>query len=720
MKLKLTVLAAAAAAAFAGCSQLGDSACETDYASYVNPLVGTDYNGHVFPGACYPLGLVQASPDTGHGTWEYCSGYRNCDKTVLGFSQTHLSGTGCPDLGDLRILPGRNLTSADVAFTHDKATEVATPGYYSVFLKEPKVGVEVTATPHAAIYRLRYDGDGPAQLLVDCQYGICNADTASKHVLDSDVRVDEKFASICGRVHSRVWVERNWHFAFSTDRSWSKIERLPEQPGEKAPKYVITFASMKPGDAVTVKIGLSAQSVDGAKANLAAEIPGWDFNRVKADARRAWNRVFRRASAVGDADQLANFYTSMYHLFVQPNNISDVGAAPRYSTFSCWDTFRAAHPLYTIIAPEYVDAFVNSMIDDQRRHGFVSIWTLWGEDNQCMIGTHGVPVIVDAYLKGFKGFDAEAAYAAIRASLREPHGHRFKENWDLLDKHGYYPFDKIKGETVSRTLECAYDDWCAAQMAGKLGKEEDRAFFAKRAQNYRNLFDRENQLMRGRDSAGAWRTPFNPFMLGHGAGMDNDFTEGNSWQYTWHVMHDPEGLISLFGGKDAFARKLDTLFTLPEKVEGAGWVGDVSGLIGQYAHGNEPSQHTVYFFQYAGRPRRTAELVRQVFDKFYLNKPDGLCGNDDCGQMSAWYVFGAMGFYPFNPCGGEYVLGAPQLPEVTLALPGGKTFKVVARNLSRENKYVKSVTLNGAPLKGFKLTHDQVVAGGELVFEMGE
>ena len=248
----------------------------------------------------------------------------------------------------------------------------------------------------------------------------------------------------------------------------------------------------------------------------------------------------------------------------------------------------------------------------------------------------------------------------------------------------------------------------------------DYAFFSRRAQNYRNLFDRESQLMRGRDTQGGWRTPFNPFMLGHGAGMDNDFTEGNSWQYTWHVMHDPEGLISLYGGKEAFGKKLDTLFTLPEKVEGQGWVGDVSGLIGQYAHGNEPSHHTVYFFQFAGMPRRTAELVREVFDKFYLNKPDGLCGNDDCGQMSAWYLFSAMGFYPFNPCGGTYVLGAPQLPEITLNLPGGKTFRVVARNLSKTNKYVKSATLNGRPLDGFTISHADVVAGGELVFEMGE
>jgi predicted alpha-1,2-mannosidase len=335
-----------------------------------------------------------------------------------------------------------------------------------------------------------------------------------------------------------------------------------------------------------------------------------------------------------------------------------------------------------------------------------------------MIGTHSIPVIVDAYLKGLRGFDAEEAYGAIRASLRESHANRSKENWNLLDKYGYYPCDMIKAESASRTLECAYDDWCAAQMAKALGKDEDLAFFSRRAQNYRNLFDRGSLLMRPRDSEGRWMEPFNPFRMGYGDGYD--FTEGNAWQYTWHVMHDPEGLVELFGGREKFAERLDMLFKFPERIEGQGEVGDATGLIGQYAHGNEPSHHVAYFYQYAGRPRRTAEIVREVFDRFYLNKPDGLCGNDDCGQMSAWYVFSAMGFYPFNPCGGEYVLGAPQLPEVTLRLLGGRVFTIMAKNLSEKNKYVKSVCLNGKKLDGFKITHEEIMAGGTLEFEMGD
>ena len=706
------------AAFWAGCSKDADRSVSVrgmpTPADRVNLFIGTDFNGHVFPGACCPMGLVQASPDTGHGTWHYCSGYRNSDTTIIGFSQTHLSGTGAPDLGDLRLLPGRDIRTSDVAYHQDKSRESATPGYYSAFLTEPQVKVEVTATPHVAVYRFKYEGGLPAQMLVDCQYGICAASKLSTRVLDSDVRVEASGFRISGRVRTRVWVERNWYFVLDCNHKFKAVE-LPAAPGEKAPRYVLTFADVKPDDTVEVRVALSAESVNGAAKNLAAA-HGRDFSGIAADARAAWNRLLGRVEAKGTDDQLASFYTSLYHLFVQPNNIADADKPVRYSTFSCWDTFRAAHPLYTILTPENIAPFVNSMVEDQKKNGFTSIWTLWGEDDQGMIGTHSVPVIVDAYLKGFRGFDAEEAYGAIRASLRENHANRRKENWDLLDKYGYYPYDMIKAESASRTLECAYDDWCAAQMAKALGKDEDFAFFSKRAQNYRNLFDRETLLMRPRDSEGRWIEPFDPFRIGWGKGYN--FTEGNAWQYTWHVMHDPEGLIKLFGGREKFAERLDMLFKFPERIEGQGELGDVTGLIGQYAHGNEPSHHVAYFYHYAGRPRRTAEIVREVFDRFYLNKPDGLCGNDDCGQMSAWYIFSAMGFYPFNPCGGEYVLGAPQLPEVTLRLPGGRKFAIMAKNLSEKNKYVKSVCLNGKKLDGFKITHEEIMAGGTLEFEM--
>ena len=381
--------------------------------------------------------------------------------------------------------------------------------------------------------------------------------------------------------------------------------------------------------------------------------------------------------------------------------------------------------------PEKAEEFVGSMLEQGKRTGYLPIWTLAGHDNQCMIGTHSIPMIVDWFLKNGDLSEAvpgspravalENAYAQIKETLTQRHEGRRKENWDLYDKYGYYPFDLIKGESASRTYECAYDDWCAAVMARALGKTEDAAFFLKRASNWKSLFDTELGFARGKDSQGNWREPFSPFALGHDSKRANDFTEGNAWHYTWHVMQDPMGLIDLLGGKAKAAEKLASMFVAPEKTEDSGFVADATGLIGQYAHGNEPSHHTIYFFQYMGRPDLTAKYVREVFDKFYLNKPDGLCGNDDCGQMSAWYIFSAMGFYPFNPCGGEYVLGAPQVPEVKVEVRGGgerRTFRVLAKGLSKENKYVKSVTLNGRPLKGFTISHADIMSGGELVFEM--
>ena len=484
----------------------------------------------------------------------------------------------------------------------------------------------------------------------------------AKCVLESETSVADAHTLLGSRT-TKAWVTRSLGFALVADRAWM-CEKLPNaDPREKGERLVLTFKDVKKGGRVLVKLGLSASgSAAKAQANLLAEIPGWDF-----DAKRT--------------------------------------------------------------AADLAADFVDSMLEQGRRTGFLPIWTLWGKDNQCMIGTHSVPVIVDAWLKGCwpapvvedNDGTVERAYQQIKETLTKKHADRYKENWNLYDKYGYYPFDRIKGESVSRTLECAYDDACAARMARALGRDEDAAFFAKRAANWKNVFDATQGLVRGRDTTGTWRTPFDPFALGHGADIANDFTEGNAYQYTWHVMQDPQGLIAALGGAEPFAAKLEKLFTLPSKVEGAGFVSDVSGLIGQYAHGNEPSHHVVYFFQYAGRGDLTAKYVREVFDKFYLPKPDGLCGNDDCGQMSAWYLFSAMGFYPFDPCGDEYVIGAPQVPQVQVEVRGGggqRMFKVLAKGLSKENKYVKSVTLNGKPITDWKIRHADIMKGGELVFEM--
>ena len=703
-------------------------------AEYVNPFIGCADNGHCFPAACVPFGLVQAGADTGNRTWRYCGGYNADDTSILGFSQTHISGTGVPDLGDIRLQPfiGCGGTN-DFRSAFRKETEKASPGYYAVTLDDHCVAVEVAAAPHAAIYRFTCLKEGPLHLLVDCAHGM-----GSANIITSDVSVVGKH-EIAGTNHRRGWVQRDYSFVARFDRPSTSVKALPKNPDSKPWQYVFDF-NMKAGDVLSVKVGMSAEGgVEAARKNLAAEIPKWDFASVRAKAAEAWNALLARTVVEGDDAQKTSFYTALYHLYIQPNNIADVGQPPFHSTFSCWDTFRAAHPLYTILVPEQVDGFVNSMLEQGRRTGFLPVWTLWGKDNQCMIGTHSVPVIVDWFLKTGGARSCATvnwadAYAQVKDSLTKKHDNRRKERWDLLDKYGYYPFDEIKGESVSRTMECAYDDWCAAQFAAALGKSEDAAFFSKRAGNWSNVIDRTIGFARGRDSKGNWREPYDPFAFGHGAGTANDFTEGNAFQYTWHVMQDPEGLIAVMGGKDAFVKKLDALFTQEMKVNGPGLVLDISGLIGQYVHGNEPSHHVAYFYPFAGRPDRTAEVVREVFDRFYLTKPDGLCGNDDCGQMSAWYVFSAMGFYPFNPCGGDYVLGAPQVPKVVLHLPGAaetaaphtvgarvprdRTFTIVAKNLSKENKYVKSVTLNGKPLKGFILKHADIMAGGTLVFEM--
>ena len=706
------------------------SAAFGDLAEYVDPFVGTAGTGHTTPAACVPFGMVQAGADTGYSGWEHCSGYIYGEKTICGFTQTHLNGTGCPDLCDVRLMPlpgrrGQSPRPTDCAVEFDKTSEVASPGYYAVTLTDPDVRVEVSAAEHSAVYRMTTRRDGEFKLLVEPKSMFGKSTTITQEVGERGVS---------GAYRSEGWARREVGYAV-------EFNRTARTEGQD----VFSF-DLKAGETLMVKVGLAAGAggpgvsalPERAKRNFEAEMPDWDFDAVKAAARQKWNEVLGAAVVEGTDEQKKNWYTSLYHLCVQPNNIANVGEKPFYSTFSCWDTFRAAGPMYTILYPDRAAEFVDSMLEQGRRTGWLPIWMLWGCDNQCMIGTHSVPMIVDWFLKGGAAGvralpsnrsvgaelrsarkDWESAYQQIKETLTKKHEGRIKENWDLYDQYGYYPFDKIRGESVSRTMECAYDDWCAAQMAEKLGHAEDTVFFLKRSAYWKNVFDPSIGLVRGRDAKGNWREPFNPYALGHGADLANDFTEGNAFQYTWHVMQDPQGLVAAMGGREKFASKLDALFSAPDKVDGAGCVVDVTGLIGQYVHGNEPSHHVIYFYPQIGEPRKAAERIREVFDKFYLPKPDGLCGNDDCGQMSAWYLFSAMGFYPFNPCGGEYVIGAPQVPKVTLNLANGKNFTITAKNLSKENKFVKSVVLNGKPITDWKIRHADIVKGGELVFGMG-
>ncbi|WP_084163904.1 GH92 family glycosyl hydrolase [Olivibacter sitiensis] len=692
---------------------------------YVDPFVGTTYTGHTFPGAAYPLGMMQPGPQTGNFEWKYCAGYKYEDPLIWGFTQNRLNGTGIPDMGDILMMPFSGTPRGDFRSAFSKESEKASPGYYAVALEDNSVDVELTTTPHVAIHRYRFKKENPA-VYIDFQSGNTSSeDLYNTRVLYADIKVEDR-QTIGGKMRVRHWVERDMFFVIHFNKPFVSADTLLGDPRNKAPKIVYHFDNEKE---LNIKVAISMVSVEGARKNMEAELSHWDFDKVRKDAEDTWEELLSRAIVEGSIEQKKNFYTSMYHLFIQPNNIADVDGQYRgandsvalspigkyYSTFSLWDTFRAAHPLYTILSPEIVPDMVNSMLLHAETYGYLPIWALWGKESYVMIGNHGVPPVVEACLKDFPGVDQERAYQAVKKSLTERHR---KYDWNMYDHYGYFPFDLVKEESASRTLECGYDDYCAALLAKKLGKEEDYEFFMKRSNYWKNLFDPESKLARAKDSKGQWRTPFDKYHLSHAGTAGGDYTEGNAWQYTWHVLQDVDGLIEAMGGNEAFTTKLDSLFVLDAQVEQEGFTGDVTGLIGQYAQGNEPSHHVVYLYSLAGKRERTAELVRDVFDRFYKPKPDGLCGNDDCGQMSAWYLFSAMGFYPVNPASGEYVLGAPQLPKVTLKLPEGKTFTVIANNLSEANKYVKSVKLNNVEITNPIITFAQIVEGGTLTFEM--
>jgi predicted alpha-1,2-mannosidase len=699
---------------------------EVSVLQYVDPFVGTTYTGHTFPGATYPLGMMQAGPQTGNFEWKYCAGYKYEDPMIEGFTQNRINGTGIPDMGDLLMMPFAGTPRDDFKSAFSKESEKASPGYYTVELTDNSVTVELTTTPHVAMHRYRFNKENPS-IFIDFQSGnVSSEDLYNTRVLYADIKAEDN-QTISGHMRVRHWVERELFFVIKFNTPFISATTLPSDSRNKAPKMVYRFKNEKE---LNLKVAMSMVGIEGAKKNMEAELAHWNFDKAKKDTENAWEKLLSRAVIEGSVEQKKNFYTSMYHLYIQPNNIADVDGYYRgandsifhspinkyFSTFSLWDTFRAAHPLYTILSPEIVPDMINSLLLHAETYGYLPIWTLWGKESYVMIGNHGVPPVVEACLKDFPEIDQERAYQAVKKSLTTDK-HR-KYDWKMYDQYGYFPFDLVKVESASRTLECSYDDYCAALLAKKLGKEEDFRFFMKRSGYWKNLFDPESKLIRAKDSEGKWRTPFDKYHLSHAGTAGGDYTEGNAWQYTWHVLQDVDGLINLMGGKDAFSTKLDSLFVLKAEVNQDGFTGDVTGLIGQYAHGNEPSHHVIYLYMFSDKRERTAELVREVFDRFYKSKPDGLCGNDDCGQMSAWYIFSAMGFYPVNPASGEYMLGAPQLPKITLKLPNNKTFTVIANNLSKANKYVQSVKLNNIEMTNSMITHKQIFEGGTLTFEM--
>lgn len=691
------------------------------YTKYVNPFIGTTATGHTFPGATVPFGMVQLSPETGNFGWDYCSGYRYEDNTITGFAHTHLSGTGGIDLGDVLFFPFQGKTPQHFVSKFSHANEKASSGYYSVTLDMDGIKAELTASPHTGLHRYTFNGKAQAHILVDIQSMLVDSkEDLEAHLLAGNINIIDH-QTITGYTSTTEWVDRKMFFIAKFKRPFTGYHFID---GKNKRRLVLDFD----GKQVEARVAISAVSIAGAKLNLSETI-NKSFETVRVEAVRSWDNWLGKIKAQGTDDQLTNLYTDLYHLFIQPNNIADLDGKYRgpdgkvhqsadkvfYSTFSLWDTFRAAHPMYTILCPERDGQMVESMLQHFDIAHALPIWTLWGKESYAMIADHSVPVIVDASLKGIKGFDKEKAFAAIKHTLT--HNVNPKYNWDLYMHYGYLPSDTVHREAVSRTLEAAYDDWCAAQLAKVLHKQADYDYFYKRSQFYRNVFDKSTNLMRGKLENGNWVKPFANLDSGQLA-IGGDYTEGNAWQYVWQVQHDIPGLIKLMGGNRAFSAKLDSLFTLDSKTFGKGSTLDVTGLIGQYAHGNEPVHHVAYLYTIAGNPAATQLRVRQVHEQFYQNKPDGLSGNDDCGQMSAWDIFTTMGFYPVNPASGRFIFGAPQIREMSINLPAGKQFVIQAKNLSKVNKYVQSISLNGKVYDKPYITYTDIMKGGRLVFVM--
>jgi predicted alpha-1,2-mannosidase len=704
-------------------------------ASYVDPFIGTGGHGHTFPGATAPFGMVQLSPDTGTEGWDWCSGYHYSDKSIMGFSHTHLSGTGCGDLGNILFVPqiapakwvagSKENPSEGYRAPFDHKNEFAQAGYYRVKL-DNGITAELGATERAGMHRYTFPAGSDATLLIDLSHKVQLGDN---HQFDSEVKVESN-KLVTGWQKTDGWANgKTYYFAaeFSEPITGQSFQvggtAVPDDKKEAAGKNVkalLDFGKLK--EPLNIHVGISAVSAKEALANLKAEVGTKNFDAVRAETGKHWNTILSRANVTTpDEAQKRTFYTALYHTMVAPTLYSDadgkyvgrdgkVHTAPGfkyYSTFSLWDTFRAAHPLYTLIAPDYVPGFISSILAHAEHNDSheLPVWPLCSFETGTMIGYHSVPVIVDAYFKGFRDFDAKKALEYMKISANRREGH------EQYAKDGFAPsgFDGAQG--TSRTLEYAYDDWCIAQFAGALGDKETQKEYGQRSQNYRKVYDESVGLMRGRGRDGKWIEPFKPTVVDFGS-----FTEANSWQYSWSVMQDVPGMIELMGGPQKFVDKLDTMW-VTEGVESH--APDVSGLIGQYAHGNEPSHHVAYLYDFAGQPWKTQKWIRQICQTMYSDKPDGLSGNEDCGQMSAWYIFSALGFYPVNPASGIYMIGSPLFPKAEIAVGGNRKFVVETENAAPENAYIQSATLNGKPLDRTWITHKEISGGGTLKFVMG-
>ena len=735
MKRTYSFLPAAALLLAAACSP-SQPAAESDFTRFVDPKIGTGGHGHVFVGANVPFGMVQVGPTSIPQEWDWVSGYHRSDSTVIGFSHTHLSGTGIGDLFDVTVMPvvgevtyargTEDDPSSGLWSYADRTQEIARPGYYSVPLTRYGITAEMTATPRVGLHRYTFPASDAAAVVFDLENGGC-WDKAT----DTGFRFSDDSTRISGWRYSTGWAkDQKVYFVAEFSKPARGIAYL--HPGEmddsKMPRIAARYARVdfdtEEGEQLLVKVALSPVSVEGAEANLAAELPGWDFEATAAAADKAWNDELSKVKITTE-DETAKriFYTGLYHTMVAPSVFCDVNGDYRgsdyeihrapgftnYTTFSLWDTYRAAMPLMTILHPERMPDIVQTMLHIADEQGRLPVWHLWGNETDCMVGNPGIPVVADAIVKGIEGFDREKAFEAIRKTAMDP-----GRGNGLRMEHGYIPCDLLN-EAVAYDMEYALADGAAARAAEALGRTEDAKYFTERSHSYRNYFDPATRFMRGRDSKGGWRTPFNPFASTHRA---DDYCEGNAWQYTWLAPHDVKGLEGLFGSRAKMIEKLDSLFTVSSVIEGGETSPDISGLIGQYAHGNEPSHHILYLYTMLGQPWKTADKVREVLTTLYHDRPDGLSGNEDVGQMSAWYVLSSLGMYEVEPAGGRYWFGIPLFDRAEVKVPGG-VFVVAAKNNTPENRYVQRITLDGKPYDKPYITHGEVMRGGVLEFEMG-
>lgn len=721
MKKTILISFFASLLAAAGCTKAGIS-----YVDYVDTAIGTGGHGHVFVGANIPFGAVQVGPTSIPQAWDWTSGYHVSDSTVIGFAHTHLSGTGIGDLCDINVMP----VTGEVTFARgvesdqksgmwsyaDRSKEISVPGYYSVPLLRYGITAEVTATNRVGIHRYTFPESNEAAIVFDLENANGNDDII-------DVFVEQVGPNaLRGYRYSLGWSEdQRVHFYAEFSKPF---ENVHIHSVNYKPMYARANFDTKEGEQILVKVGISAVSMEGAKANMEAELPGWDFDGVAEEAERLWNEELSKVKVETDnIDDLKKFYTALYHTMIAPSTYNDVngdylGADGKihnntqhtiYTTFSLWDTYRAAMPLFSIFQHDRYVEMINTMLAIYQEQGRLPIWHLHAWETETMVGNPGIPPVADAIVKGLEGFDKELAMEAMKVSAMHP-----DRGQDHRMKYGYIPYD-LFNESVAYDLEYALADGALALAAKKMGREEDYEYFHKRSKSYKNLFDPELQYLRGKDTKGNFRKEYSPFASTHRA---DDYCEGNGWQYTWLVPHDVQGLVECFGGKDAFVHKLDSLFTVPSVLEGSDTSPDITGLIGQYAHGNEPSHHTLYLYSMVGDPWKTADKVREVLYTLYHTEPNGLAGNEDVGQMSAWYILSALGFYEVEPASARYWFGSPIFDKAEIDVAGG-TFTITVNNNSDTNRYIQSITLNGAPLNRGYIEHEEIAAGGNLVIEMG-